>query len=262
MMLEIDPSICQLLAFIQNASELSPLAREAPAAAIYWPGPSNYQRLPHADCQSSNVPDHGAQYYSWNPHGIPTPQSADDPVEPETASPLAFADRDFDDPIHSAQLSILPEKSIITDQAWALEPGAAAAAAAPPPPPPPAVAAEAASKRKAHRVSEKARRDRLTGAIRDLEALLTVGYGPGQDGLLDEAGQLNALSSKADVVEMAIRYIKLLRRERSAGGAKGRRRKKTERRFPGPETLQLDLREEAAVGAELPQSPSIRDDSG
>ncbi|KAL8348215.1 hypothetical protein RB598_001501 [Gaeumannomyces tritici] len=280
MMLEIDPSIHQLLAFIQHASELSPLASEAPAAAIYLPGPSEHHQLPYADYQSvrrlsslitwsradtaviihylpnstqNNVPDHGLQYYSWSPHGIPTPQSADDSVEPETASPLAFADRDFDEPRPPAQLPALPERGFITDQAWALEPGAA---------PPPPVAVESVSKRKAHRVSEKARRDRLTGAIRDLEAQLTVGYSPGQDGLLDEAGQLNALSSKADVVEMATRYIKLLRRDRVAGGAKGGRGKKTKKRFPGPETLQLGLPEEAAVDVEWPQSPSMRDDSG
>ncbi|KAL8408045.1 hypothetical protein RB594_006737 [Gaeumannomyces avenae] len=253
-MLEVDPSIHQLLAFIQHASELSPLASEAPAAAIYLPGPSDHHQLPYADYQSNNVPDHGLQYYSWNPHGIPTPQSADDSVELETASPLAFADRDFDEPRPPVQLLALPERGFITDQAWALELGAA--------PPPPPVAVESVSKRKAHRVSEKARRDRLTGAIRDLEALLTAGYSSGQDGLLDEAGQLNALSSKADVVEMATRYIKLLRRDRVAGGAKGGRGKKTKKRFPGPETLQLDVPEEAAVDVELPQSPSMRDDSG
>ncbi|KLU82559.1 hypothetical protein MAPG_01631 [Magnaporthiopsis poae ATCC 64411] len=269
-MLEVDPSIHSLLAFLQHASDPGPLGIEAPAAGIYWPESSHHQRLPHTSSQIDDPRDDGPQYYSsWDPHGIPTPQSADEPAESESAGSLAFADREFsDDPIPSPPppqiLPFLPERRIITNYnqkpQWALGPRTASVPTAAV-----AVAAEAASKRKAHRVSEKARRDRLTGAIRDLEALLTVGYSPGQDEVLDAAGQLNALSSKADVVELAIRYIKLLREERGAagaGGAKARRRGKERRLFDEPEPLQLDTQEEASADAEPPLSPSMREETG
>lgn len=93
-----------------------------------------------------------------------------------------------------------------------------------------------------------------------------MGYSPGQDEVLDAAGQLNALSSKADVVELATRYIKLLRKERGAagaGGTKARRGRRKERRLlDEPEPLQLDAREEASADAELPLSPSMREETG
>lgn len=50
-MLEVDPSIHSLLAFLQYGSDPSPFGSEAPATGIYWPESSHNQRLPHGNSQ-------------------------------------------------------------------------------------------------------------------------------------------------------------------------------------------------------------------
>ncbi|KAK3688087.1 hypothetical protein B0T22DRAFT_439653 [Podospora appendiculata] len=65
------------------------------------------------------------------------------------------------------------------------------------------------SKRVAHKLSEKSRRNRLTAAIREIQKLLP------QDAESDERPP-GSLISKVDVVEMAIGYIKRLKQENAA----------------------------------------------
>jgi hypothetical protein len=107
----------------------------------------------------------------------------------------------------------------------------------------PEITEEVQSKRVAHRVSEKKRRDRLTAAIRKMETLLPADRnrvfrdrsGKSTGICLNTASQYRGSSSKVAVVEIAIRYIQELKqiekeamkRKREEERQNGQRNKKT-----------------------------------
>jgi hypothetical protein len=81
-------------------------------------------------------------------------------------------------------------------------------------------AAKVQERRIAHKLSEKSRRNRLTAAIREIQKLMPADGDNKDEGEKDDAAAQAHLISKVDVVEMAVGFVRRLKRENERLAAK------------------------------------------